>query len=67
MNSKRWLSLAVISCLVLLSSTSLFGQATANASLQGTVMDKSQAVIGNKAESYNHAKGNRGYPYHQDQ
>jgi hypothetical protein len=50
MNSKRWLSLAVISCLILLISTSLFGQATANASLQGTIMDKSQAVIGNKAE-----------------
>ncbi|MGZ4865974.1 MAG: carboxypeptidase-like regulatory domain-containing protein, partial [Candidatus Angelobacter sp.] len=50
MNSKRWLSLAVISCLVLLGSASLFGQATANASLQGTITDKSQAVIGNKAE-----------------
>jgi hypothetical protein len=50
MNSKRWLCLAVMSCLVLLSSASLFGQATANASLQGTITDKSQAVIGNKAE-----------------
>ncbi|MCU1255434.1 MAG: TonB-dependent receptor [Candidatus Angelobacter sp.] len=50
MNSKRWLCLAVMSCLVLLSSTSLFGQATATASLQGTITDKSQAVIGNKAE-----------------
>ncbi len=49
MNSKRWLCLAVMSCLVLLSSASLFGQATANASLQGTITDKSQAVIGNKA------------------
>src|SRR5947209_19108862 len=49
MNSKRWLCIAVMSCLVLLSSASLFGQATANASLQGTVTDKSQAVIG-KAE-----------------
>ena len=48
--SKRWLSIAVIGCLVLLSSASLFGQATANASLQGTIMDKSQAVIGSKAE-----------------
>jgi hypothetical protein len=37
-------------CLVLLSSISLVGQVTANAALQGTVMDKSQAVIGNKAE-----------------
>jgi Carboxypeptidase regulatory-like domain/TonB dependent receptor len=50
MNSKRWLCLAVMSCLVLLSTTPLFGQATANASLQGTITDKSQAVIGNKAE-----------------
>jgi outer membrane receptor protein involved in Fe transport len=39
-----------MSCLVLLSTTPLFGQATANASLQGTITDKSQAVIGNKAE-----------------
>ena len=50
MNSKRWLSLAVMSCLVVLSTIPLFGQATANASLQGTITDKSQAVIGNKAE-----------------
>jgi hypothetical protein len=35
---------------VLLSSISLVGQVTANATLQGTVMDKSQAVIGSKAE-----------------
>jgi hypothetical protein len=49
MNSKRWLCIAVMSCLVLLSSASLFGQATANASLQGTITDKTQAVIGNKA------------------
>ena len=50
MNSKRWLCLAVMSCLVLLCTVSMFGQATANASLQGTITDKSQAVIGNKAE-----------------
>ena len=49
MNNKRWLCIAVMSCLVLLSSASLFGQATANASLQGTITDKTQAVIGNKA------------------
>ena len=49
MNSKRWLCLAVMSCLVLLCTVSMFGQATANASLQGTITDKSQAVIGNKA------------------
>ncbi len=48
--NKRWLFILVIGCLVLLSSISLFGQATANATLEGTVMDKSQAVIGNKAE-----------------
>jgi hypothetical protein len=39
-----------MSCLVLLSTANLFGQATANASLQGTITDKSQAVIGSKAE-----------------
>jgi len=50
MNSKRWLCLAVMSCLILLSTVSLFGQATTNASLQGTITDKSQAVIGNKAQ-----------------
>lgn len=50
MNSKRWLCVAVMSCLVLLSTATLFGQATASASLQGTITDKSQAVIGNKAE-----------------
>jgi hypothetical protein len=49
MNSKRWLCIAVMSCLVLLSAASMFGQATANASLQGTITDKTQAVIGNKA------------------
>jgi hypothetical protein len=50
MNSKRWLSIAVMGCLVLLSAASLFGQVTASARLQGTVVDKSQAVIGDKAE-----------------
>jgi hypothetical protein len=49
MNSKRWLFIAVIGCL-LLSSFNLFGQVTATANLQGTIMDKTQAVIGNKAE-----------------
>jgi hypothetical protein len=39
-----------MSCIVLLSSVSMFGQATANASVQGTITDKTQAVIGNKAE-----------------
>src|SRR5438874_12912925 len=50
MNSKRWLCFAVMSCLILLSTANLFGQATAAASLQGTITDKTQAVIGNKAE-----------------
>jgi len=50
MNNKRWLFIAFIGCLVLLSSVSLVGQVTTNASLQGTIVDKSQAVIGNKAE-----------------
>src|ERR1041385_2461456 len=49
MNSKRWLFIAVISCL-LLSSFNLFAQVTATANLQGTILDKTQAVIGNKAE-----------------
>ncbi|MGC2697176.1 MAG: TonB-dependent receptor [Candidatus Angelobacter sp.] len=50
MSRQRWLFIAVIGCLVLLSSSSLFGQVTANSSLQGTVVDKSQAVIGKTAE-----------------
>ena len=50
MNRKRWVLVALMSCLVLLGATSLFGQVTANSSLQGTVVDKSQAVIGSKAE-----------------
>jgi outer membrane receptor protein involved in Fe transport len=50
MNSKRWLFIAVMCCLVPPSTTSLFGQVTASATLQGTIVDKTQAVIGNKAE-----------------
>ncbi|HEY1936447.1 MAG TPA: TonB-dependent receptor [Candidatus Angelobacter sp.] len=50
MNRKRWLFVALTSCLVLLGAISLFGQVTANSSLQGTIMDKSQAVIGSKAD-----------------
>jgi hypothetical protein len=49
MNRKRWLLIALMSSLLLLSCATMFGQATANASLQGTITDKSQAVIG-KAE-----------------
>src|ERR1051325_5744158 len=50
MNKKRWLSIAIMGCLVLLSCSSLLGQETATSSLQGTVTDKTQAVLGNKAE-----------------
>jgi hypothetical protein len=50
MNRKRWLLIALMSSLLLLSCANMWGQATATATLQGTVMDKSQAVIGNKAE-----------------
>jgi len=39
----------MIGCLMLLSSISVFGQATASSSLQGTITDKTQAVVG-KAE-----------------
>jgi len=45
MNRKRCLFIALISGLTLLSCVCLWGQATATATLQGTVMDKSQAVI----------------------
>jgi hypothetical protein len=45
MNTKRCLVIATIACLLLLSCTNLFGQATATSSLQGTVTDKSQAVL----------------------
>ncbi|HEY2498637.1 MAG TPA: carboxypeptidase-like regulatory domain-containing protein [Candidatus Angelobacter sp.] len=35
---------------MLLGAISLFGQVTANSSLQGTITDKTQAVIGGKAD-----------------
>lgn len=41
---QQWISLAIIGCLML-SCASLWGQATASASLQGTVQDKTQAMI----------------------
>src|SRR5436305_1662450 len=50
MTSKRWLFIAVMCCLTLLCSMNLLGQVTANASLQGTIVDKTQALIGDKAE-----------------
>ncbi|HKT50929.1 MAG TPA: carboxypeptidase-like regulatory domain-containing protein, partial [Candidatus Angelobacter sp.] len=45
MNRKRCQVIALICGLMLLSCVGLWGQATATATLQGTVMDKSQAVI----------------------
>ena len=45
MSRKRLFAFAAMSCLLLLSCINLFGQATATASLQGAVTDKSQAVI----------------------
>ena len=45
MNRKRCLLIALMSSLLLLSCVSMWGQATAIATLQGTVTDKSQAVI----------------------
>ncbi|HEX3586094.1 MAG TPA: TonB-dependent receptor [Candidatus Angelobacter sp.] len=50
MNRKRYLLIALMSSLLLLSCVSMWGQATANSSVQGTITDKTQAVIGNKAE-----------------
>ena len=43
--SKRYAAMAALGCLLLLSSINLFGQATASAGLQGTVVDKSQAAV----------------------
>jgi hypothetical protein len=45
MKSARYFWITVLSCLLILSCTNLFGQATATSSLQGTVTDKSQAVL----------------------
>jgi Carboxypeptidase regulatory-like domain/TonB dependent receptor-like, beta-barrel len=50
MSSKRWLVIAAMCCLTVFSSVNLLAQVTASASLQGTIVDKTQAVIGNKAE-----------------
>jgi Carboxypeptidase regulatory-like domain/TonB dependent receptor len=50
MSTKRWLAIAIMGCLLLFSCSSLLGQVTATATLQGTVVDKTQAVIGNKAD-----------------
>jgi len=45
MNRKQCLLIALMSSLLLLSCVSMWGQATATATLQGTVTDKQQAVI----------------------
>jgi len=45
MNRKRWLLIAIMASMMLLTCVAMWGQATATASLQGTVTDKSQAVI----------------------
>ncbi len=45
MKSARYFWITVLSCLLILSCNNLFGQATATSSLQGTVVDKSQAVL----------------------
>src|SRR5258708_35704610 len=45
MKSARYFWITVLSCLLILSCTNLFGQATATASIQGTVKDKTQALL----------------------
>ncbi len=45
MNRKQCLLIALMGSLLLLSCVSMWGQATATATLQGTVTDKQQAVI----------------------
>src|SRR5258708_20864259 len=57
MKSARYFWITVLSCLLILSCTNLFGQANATSSLQGTVMDKSQAVLGGAEVTLTDAKG----------
>ncbi|MGE5325236.1 MAG: TonB-dependent receptor, partial [Actinomycetota bacterium] len=45
MNRKRWLLIGLMGSLLLLSCATMWGQATATSTLQGTVTDKTQAVI----------------------
>ena len=47
---KRRLLIALMCCLTLLCSINLLGQVTASASLQGTIVDPSQTILGNRAE-----------------
>src|SRR5215472_13996046 len=46
MFSKRWFPATLLICLLLVSSSTLFGQATATSTVQGSVVDKTQAVLG---------------------
>lgn len=46
MQRKLWLQAIFLVCLMLISCSMLFAQATATSTLQGTVVDKSQAVVG---------------------
>src|SRR5205809_5184675 len=43
--SKRYAATAALGCLLFLCSMNLFGQATASAGLQGTIVDKTQATV----------------------
>jgi hypothetical protein len=42
---KRYVQLSIISLLIVLGAANLFAQATASGTIQGTVVDKSQAVV----------------------
>jgi hypothetical protein len=47
----RWLLIALVCCLTLLSRINLLGQVTASASLQGTIVDQTQVpIVGNKTD-----------------
>src|SRR5437588_528761 len=43
--SNRYRAIAVLGCLLLLSCVDVFGQATASSSVQGTIVDKTQAAV----------------------
>src|SRR5437588_800143 len=43
--SNRYRAIAVLGCLLLLSCVGVFGQATASSSVQGTIVDKTQAAV----------------------
>jgi len=46
MQGKSWLQATFLICLLLANCSILFAQVTATATLQGTIVDKSQAVLG---------------------